>query len=507
MKKILALSLAFMLMLSIGCASAESQYDKQLDFTYSHLFMDSAIDYTDEDLYRWVSEAFNVNIEYIFNSNSGHGATVRSWVYGGTMPDVVTWSAQTQVELADMAEQGLIAPLPDGWEETYPNLYAMLQKTGLYELTKVDGITYTVPHAVFCNFLDVPLVPEQDVLWYRKDWADQLGYDFGSRDTITISELKQFCADVVANDLAGNGKTIGLTDSYSWMIELFMKNAGIRYTDFRRDEENQQYVWNPSSEAETITQQLGVMREWYKESLLDPDFYVIEYMDAFNKFCAGLAGAVYGLGHVDGFIENSNSFAAANPDKDFNECIGCILVTGDDGVLREWQATNHYSYTIFNPDISEEKMARMLSIMDFFCTEEGEYYCWNGVKGVDWDYNENGEVLYGVHYPSSMGWCFLSIVSDDYGFANVAKPAEFRARSKELTELKSATAEFVPYEYEYAFHTSDLKAQYSVTVTDKMVELIMNDADIASEWAAFLPQFDAMVNPLLAELNATYFGK
>jgi len=116
-------------------------------------------------------------------------------------------------------------------------------------------------------------------------------------------------------------------------------------------------------------------------------------------------------------------------------------------------------------------------------------------------------VLSGVHYPSSMGWCFLSIVSDDYGFANVAKPAEFRARAKELTELKSATAVFNPYPFEYAFHTSEAKSNYSVSLTDKVVELIMNDADILTEWNDFLTQFDSMVDPLLNELNEVYFGK
>jgi len=507
MKRILALVLALAMLIPGTLAAAESQYADPIDFSYSFLYMDSAIDYSDENLNRWVEENFNVDIEYIFNANSGHGATVRSWVYGGTMPDVVTWDSQTQSELVDMADQELIAPLPEGWEETYPNLYAMYQKTGLYELMKVDGKTYSVPHAVFCNFLDVSPVPEQDVLHYRKDWARELGYDFENRNTITMSELKAFVTECVEKDMAGNGATLGLTDNSNWLVELFMKNAGIRYTSFARDEENQQYVFNPSANAETIAQQLGTIREWYKAGLIDPDFYVVNYNEAYNKFCAGMAAAIYGAGHVDGFIESANSFNAANPDKSFTDSIGQVLVTNDDGTLYEWQATNHYSYSIFNGEIEEDKLNRILSIMDFFCTKEGEYYCWNGVKGVDWDYSENGEVLSGVHYPSSMGWCFLSIVSDDYGFANVAKPAEFRARAKELTELKSATAVFNPYPFEYAFHTSEAKSNYSVSLTDKVVELIMNDADILTEWNDFLTQFDSMVDPLLNELNEVYFGK
>ena len=145
--------------------------------------------------------------------------------------------------------------------------------------------------------------------------------------------------------------------------------------------------------------------------------------------------------------------------------------------------------------------------MDFFCTKEGEYYCWNGVKGVDWEYDENGEVQSGVHYPSSMGWCFLSIVSDDYGFANVAKPAEFRARAKALTELKGETAVFNPYPFEYAFHNSEAKSNYSVSVTDIVVESILGDAEILPAWNEYIAQFDGMVEPLLEELNEEYFGK
>lgn len=507
MKKILALVLALAMLLPGALAAAESQYADPISFSYSFLYMDSAVDYSADNLNLWVEENFNVDIEYVFNALSGHASTVRSWVYGANMPDVVTWDAQTQNELADMAEQGLIAALPDGWEETYPNLYAMYQKTGLYELMKVDGKTYSVPHAVFANFLDVNPVPEQDVMHYRKDWARELGFDFENRNTITLSELKSFLTACIEKDMAGNGSTIGLTDNFGMITEVFFKNVGIRDNGFARDEENQQYIWVPSAKAESIATQIGVAREWYKAGLIDPDFYVLGYNEAYNKFCSGLAAACYYSGHVDGFIECANSFAAANPDKNFDECVGQLLVTNDDGTLYEWQATNHYSYSIFNGEIDEAKLNRILSIMDFFCTKEGEYYCWCGVKGTDWDYDANGEVQSGVQYPSSMGWCFLSIVSDDYGFANVAKPAEYRARSKELTEVKSSTAVFNPYPFEFDFHTSETKNNCAVYLTDKVVELIMNDGDILTEWTEHLKQFSGMVDPLLEELNATYFGK
>jgi len=508
MKKILALVLALM-MLSGVAAIAEGEYADPVKFSYSFLYMDSATDYHAEALYQYIAETYNVDIEYIYKATGEDASVTRAWLYGDNMPDVVTWHSQTQAELVELAEQELIAPLPDGWEERYPNLYRMVKLTGLYELEKVDGVNYCIPHAVFCNFLSPePLVPDQGILQYRKDWATKLGFDFAERTVITVSELKAFLEKCIAEDMAGNGATIGLSGPLDGVYSYLSKaEGGIRTSGFARNEEAQEYVFNPIHNFDTIVKVIGQVRDWYKSGLIDPDAYSLTEIQGVTKMASGLAAGVFGAGHVDGFIERSKIFENANPNEKYLDCIGQILVCNDDGTLYENGSTNYYSWTIFNPNIDPEVMERVLAIADFFCTKEGEIYCNAGVKGVDWDYDENGEIVGGVLHPSSMGWYFLSIVSDDFGFANPAKPAEFLARALELTTYKMEHAVFNEYPEEYNHYTSELKSEFSFPTSEKIEELIMGDMDIAAGWQAHIDEYMHIIEPLLEELNEEFFGK
>lgn len=109
----------------------------------------------------------------------------------------------------------------------------------------------------------------------------------------------------------------------------------------------------------------------------------------------------------------------------------------------------------------------------------------------------------GTEYPSSMMWCFMSIVSDDFGFMSPAANQDHRARLIEIYDtLEGAT--YVPYSYEYNFHSSELKGRYSVDIRSKITELVVGDTDIATGWDAFLTEYEKMVDPLVEELNTTY---
>src|SRR5690606_2052843 len=73
------------------------------------------------------------------------------------------------------------------------------------DLLKVDGQTYAMPHSVFGNFLELPYGVSHTSLWYRKDWAEQVGMpDLGSNYKITIDELKEYLEKVADAEIAPN---------------------------------------------------------------------------------------------------------------------------------------------------------------------------------------------------------------------------------------------------------------------------------------------------------------
>lgn len=506
-KKTLVFVLAASMLLPVTAYASESNpYEEHVEFSNSFLWMVEGTDYTEDNLYQWVSETFNVDIDVKFIANSEHSATLRTWIYGDTLPDTAIWAGFNMVEYKDYADQGLIAPLPDGWEETYPNLYAMYQKTGVYENLKIDGKHYAIPHAIYCNFVDIDApVPTAEIMYYRKDWAEQLGFDFADKDTVTVSEFEEYLTACVEQDIAGTGATIGLTADKSELIPQYMnmvKGSNINFNSFVRAEDTQEYVWVPEAETDLIVEGISELREWYQTGLLDQEFYIASTEDAQNKFTAGLAAAHMGRCHVHGILGIQTGIEAANENLTYNDAVGTVTLTNDDGSFHFTETGNYYTHSIFSPSIDEVTMDRILSIADFFCTKEGQYYMYCGVKGEEWDYEENGDVLSGVEHPSSLMWCFLAIVSDDFSFGSPVYPAEIRERSVSLIEGLKANGAPVEINYEYMFYTSDAKNNYSIDVASKIVELIANEEDIAESWSAFTGEYQTMVTPLLEELNA-----
>ena len=119
MKKRFALFLACLMALS--CVSALAEYD-HIDFTINSTHSNSSMDYNSDGMYKYISGMFNFDYEVYPVSKDSQSEKIRTWINGGTMPDVVTWRNFDYQEYAIYAEQGLLAPLPDGWEETYPDL-------------------------------------------------------------------------------------------------------------------------------------------------------------------------------------------------------------------------------------------------------------------------------------------------------------------------------------------------------------------------------------------------
>ena len=209
MKKVVAMMLCVVLALSAltGCGSASKKeeassqgaanYDKELDLSvtsfYSLYNTTLGIDYTEDPLYQYVCEKFNVTLDFWAQEDASSAEKVRTWVNTGSMPDLTLYFAFNLAEYYEYIDQGLLAPLPDGWEETWPNVAKLVKASGLENLLKVDGQTYAIPHSVFGNFLELSSGVGHTSLWYRKDWAEQVGMsDLGDDYTITISELKEY---------------------------------------------------------------------------------------------------------------------------------------------------------------------------------------------------------------------------------------------------------------------------------------------------------------------------
>ena len=111
----------------------------------------------------------------------------RIWINSGDSPDTFVWDFN-YTDYLNWIDQGLIEPLPDDYEERYPNLAKTISTTSLTDFlkSKADGKLYCMPHVQFRDPPSDPLFSNH-VLTYRKDWAEKVGVTVG--ETITLDEL------------------------------------------------------------------------------------------------------------------------------------------------------------------------------------------------------------------------------------------------------------------------------------------------------------------------------
>ena len=76
---------------------------------------------------------------------------------------------------------------------------------------------------------------------------------------------------------------------------------------------------------------------------------------------------------------------------------------------------------------------------------------------------------------------------------------------KHSYELKAA-GEVLPYNYDYAFYSSETKNIYSVDIKSGVTEIVIGTGDVDEAWQKFIDDNRGMWEPLLNELNAEYFG-
>lgn len=507
MKKFLALLMAAMLLLS--CASALAEFDTHVEFSLTNRgILTAGVDYTADEFYQWVCDKFNVSIDVIITDKATHEATTTMWINNGDMCDILTQADFHYDTYCTWVDQGLLAPLPEGWEETYPNLKNAMEKSMILDKLTIDGKVYGIPADVFLNFVEMPIPVAHQCIYYRKDWAQKLGYEFG--DTVTITELKEFSLKCKELDLAGNGATVGLTTRTRSFIPDMMNMLDVTISKFEKTENG--YIWAPC--AEGVTAQIAMIRDLYASGMLDADFYLLDADSCVNRFASGVAAALYMDGGPGNHYTVWTRFADAQPDLNPDECIASVVLADANGVAHTAEATNFWTVKYFSPDIAPETMDRILAIIDYFNDgAEGQVANYDGIPGVDWQWTENGLIDMSIRDPEKPTYTSTNLFStwgtcsDELYSYNATNKYPVAIESYLHNMQVKANGAIVRYDYDYAYFQSDAKSVYSVDVNSKIAELVVDTAlDIDTEWNNFIKDNEGMWKPVQDDLNAAFFA-
>lgn len=502
------LSLLLCLVLVAGTVPAFAEYDTHVSFTINAGHTNSEMDYTHDSLYELISGKFNFDFEVYPVSKDKQKEKIITWVNGGTMPDSVTMRDFDYQMYVTWAEQGLLAPLPEGWEEKYPDLYNMILTSGIYEQMKVDGVTYGIPHATFARFSGMQgTVVSHLSVYYRKDWAEKLNITIG--DTITLKDYEAYLKACIDNDMAGNGNTIGFTDDPDNLCNLFMLFSGVDHDAFRKVDGK--YVWNFADPG--VLKGIKLAREAYEMGVVDPDFYLNESADATNKFTSGVAASMFINCAISSYMGYKSTFEESTGLKGA-DCIAITTIADEDGTPLGIQTNNWWAVTMFSPDIKPETQERLLAMMDWICSEEGQLNVLVGIEGKDWEMADGTVKVLpeadGTYkatidkYNSYNVFRTQGILADDYSFINPSNDQDVVAQVKQMYATRKQ-GKIILMDMDYEFFSSDNKAAYSLKLSDEVARLIVTkDIDVEAEWQKFINDNAGIWQPVVDDLNAAF---
>jgi putative aldouronate transport system substrate-binding protein len=231
----------------------------------------------------------NIDIEWIMVPGNALGEKKTLLMNSGEFPDVVP---ANDAEMINWANQGMLQPLDDVFEEHYPNIRNFLDDNELVA-GKYNGHTYGILSPV--NPLENPRLT-----YYRADWLENLGMDAPE----TLDDLYKVLHAMTFDDPDKNGKddTFGVCISKDFYIA---NNLLAPFGVFNNHWSKIDGQIIPDIIRPEMKEALTFMNKLYTDGIMDKDSLVSSFEQVKEKFLSEKLGFInYGTWNMNAFVIN-----------------------------------------------------------------------------------------------------------------------------------------------------------------------------------------------------------
>jgi len=293
---------------------------------------------------------------------------------GGEAPDIFS----VPYELAPtFVNQGLLLNIGD-YLDQMPDFVANYSESQL-DNCKVGGEIYLIAGRPYSAYADVSI---------RQDWLDNVGLAMPT----TLDELYNVLYAFTYNDPDGNGKddTYGLTGKGLAAFAPILRAYGTSIpNDFIIRDGEMVYTSTDPNFKEAIT----FIQKLINDGVVDPEIMSNQGSEHCDKAYTGKVGIL-----VQSFWEifkatYQEQILAINPNARWELMPGVEGPGGRYDQVYDATAASHY-YGI-NADLANDpdRLALVLKMINWMCTEEGQRGTLFGTQGVHYELDENGNIV------------------------------------------------------------------------------------------------------------------
>ncbi len=390
-----------------GNQNGADEYDKngRLILNLKNVYFDQ---WQGEDMYTdMINERFGVTIKASNYAYEDWDTMVNTAINGNNLTDSIQFNLKAYnygSTYESWVDFGMLKALPDNMSK-WPNLKKMLDNISNIDALKIDGKLYGIPIA---NDINNPQKDFSNFTYvYRRDWAKQIdvinkdvpNYKpvYKEGDVYTWDEFTRLCDAFNTNlkTLSGMSQASVLVDE-QWgfpSVTNFYKDAPHCYA---KDSSGNAIA---NFAGEKYLAGLEVAKDFVSnKKIYSQDQYNFADNKANQLYLGGQAAILYDNYSLANYIKLRKLFKASQKTVDLDDGTAFLKIQGPDGKFALEGTENWFSMTMFNADISDKKLEKILDILDYLLTEEGTRLAIYGKEGYDYSIVDGKVVL------SEMGW-------------------------------------------------------------------------------------------------------
>lgn len=517
MKRCLSLVLAALMLLSLtycaAFAQGEKDYSEKMTITWASIQVNEAVDYNADEFSKQWQEQFNIEWEMIPLTWDNWAEKLRIWINSSDMPDISTWN-YVHGEYSTYVDQGLIRELPEGWREKWPDLAAAYSASELGPaLTELFGAEHCLPKPRFYLNKPAEVLPNHMGAFMRKDWMEAVGVEI--KDAYTVNELLDIARKIKEEDPGQVGERLAPIEVRTGNMGILLNQA--MYAHSSGDSvfyvgEDGTYKWGPA-DPQTL-EGLKIYQQAYREGLLHPEFYTLKQNEDLEDYYVTGTAAITCEGGLSYYSTLYGKAMEQNLGLDPEKAMHFACITDNEGRYQNSATVNFWTCNIFSPEMEDEKFERIMDILDYSCTEEGQLRLRLGIEGIDWKREDDGTLVNLIEggntvsdkYDSIMPlYINMQILSDDFDMMNPAYPEFYRDTTRRQYELRTAISDettLIPTDWVAYFQDSPSRNKVAFDYPTEYAQLVVKEGDLEENWNTWVEEKMQLIQPVLDELNA-----
>ena len=488
-KPVLLLTLIITSTMLAGCRKSSPQPEtsgKEPPTEISVGYWNVTDNLTGDPLQEYIEDKFNISLVPISMNYDNYPSVLQQLSVQNNLPDLFTNDILGTSTYETWIKTNKIRSIPKDLSD-YPKLDAYLSQPYTERFKRTDGFVYAIPRMTY----------DSEFLWaldrcilVRKDWMKELGLDAPQN----WEEFEAMLSAFVHDDPDGNGldDTEGLNATHPNTLEAVFLSLFPELSNTERGWMYEEGQWMPVYNSVKTAAALQKVQDLYRQGLLSSQIFYTTTAAAKDDFINGKTGAIcmqyYGL--IKYFAEKGMLDRADD----------MIMVIppwpAEDGNRYRFTTSLHWAEVYFGSNVTDEKMAKILEILEWVLSDEFNYIWQYGLEGVDWEYRDGQPYLLGsnavspmVKYPSLSLFCYLVKWNQDaqyedskgnellYGKENIETAQNLLAWYQENTER-------VNYNYDIIFMSTPAKDNLVSNryVQQQMFKVILEEEDALTAW-------------------------